>query len=323
MPVDAGGFAIYQRGVVILAVVLGSIVVLGTPKWAKPLQIGTLVAAHCAIGVWMIQRSPDPAIDVHVFQRDAFAALRAGVNPYAMTFPNIYQTGENYGPGLSVNGRLQFGFPYFPLSLLLSMPAQLFGGDERYAQLAAIELAAVLMAFARPRGLGAGRGRALPDDPSDLLRPRAVVDGTVSRARRLGGDLRGLPSAPPGPVALRRIRRAEAIPGVRAARGGAPGRMAHRSPEAGHVPREGGAAGRRRDAAVRGVGSSRVLDERRDAAVPSAVSPGRAQPAVVVGEPGPRAAAGADLVRRGVRRIGPGAVARCRARRPGSARRSA
>ena len=102
----------------------------------------------------MIQRSPNPGIDVHVFQRDAFAALRAGVNPYAMTFPDIYGNGANYGPGLSVNGRLQFGFPYFPLSLLLSMPGQLFGGDERYAQLAAIELAAVLMTFARPRGLG-------------------------------------------------------------------------------------------------------------------------------------------------------------------------
>jgi hypothetical protein len=154
MPVDAGSFVNYQRGVVVLALVLGSVVIWGTPKWAKPLQIGTLVAVHCAIGVWMIQRSHEPGIDVHVFQRDASTALRAGVNPYAITFPDIYQNGANYGPGLSVDGRLQFGFPYFPLSLLLSMPAQLFAGDERYAQLAAIELAAVLMAFARPRGLG-------------------------------------------------------------------------------------------------------------------------------------------------------------------------
>ena len=58
------------------------------------------------------------------------------------------------GPGLSVNGRLQFGFPYFPLSLLLAMPGQLLTGDHRYAQLVALELAAILMAFAQPKGFG-------------------------------------------------------------------------------------------------------------------------------------------------------------------------
>ena len=156
MPVDGPGFATFHRGVGMLAVVLGSVVVMGTPKWAKPLQIGALVAVHCAIGVWMIHRSPEPAIDVHVFQRYAISALRSGTNPYAITFPNIYQfqNGDYYGPGMSVGGRLQFGFPYFPLSLLVAMPGQLFGGDSRYAQLVAIELAAVLMAFARPRGFG-------------------------------------------------------------------------------------------------------------------------------------------------------------------------
>jgi hypothetical protein len=140
-------------GLGILAVVFGSLVVWGTPGWAKAPQIGTLLAAHCALGVWMIHRSPDPAIDVHLFHRYAIAALRSGVNPYTVTFPDIYHSG-GYGPGLSVDGRLQFGFPYLPLSLLLSMPGAIFGGDPRHAQLAAIELAAALMAFARPRGLG-------------------------------------------------------------------------------------------------------------------------------------------------------------------------
>src|SRR5207344_3205983 len=84
------------------------------------------------------------------------SALRSGSNPYAITFPNIYQfqNGDYYGPGLSVDGRLHFGFPYFPLSLLVAMPGQLFDEDSRYAQLVAIELAAVLMAFTRPRGFG-------------------------------------------------------------------------------------------------------------------------------------------------------------------------
>ena len=154
LQLDNGALATFHWGLGILAVVLGSIVVWGTAGWAKPLQIGTLLAAHCALGVWMIHRSPDPAIDVHLFHRYAIAALRSGANPYAVTLPDIYHNSAFYGAGVSVDGRLQFGFPYFPLSLLLSMPGQMFGRDPRYAQLAAIELAAVLMALARPRGLG-------------------------------------------------------------------------------------------------------------------------------------------------------------------------
>jgi len=91
---------------------------------------------------------------VHTFHRYAIYALRAGTDPYAITFPDIYRSGAYYGPGLSVEGRLQFGFPYFPLSLLLSLPGQVFFRDPRYAQLIAIELAALFMTFARPRGLG-------------------------------------------------------------------------------------------------------------------------------------------------------------------------
>ena len=43
-----------------------------------------------ALGAWIIHRSPDPPIDVHLFHRYAIAALRSGVDPYAITFPDIY-----------------------------------------------------------------------------------------------------------------------------------------------------------------------------------------------------------------------------------------
>jgi hypothetical protein len=148
-----GTLATFHWGLGILAVV--AVIVLGAPGPARPLQIAALLAAHCALGIWMIHRSPHPAIDVYVFQKSAIAALRSGTNPYAMTFQDIYRdTLATYGHGLSVDGRLQFGFPYFPSSLLLSMAGQVFGKDPRYAQLAAIELAAALMALARRRGLG-------------------------------------------------------------------------------------------------------------------------------------------------------------------------
>lgn len=154
LQLDQRGLAPFRWGLGALALVLGSVVIWRQAGWAKPLQIGALLATHCALGVWVIHQSPDPAIDVHVFHREAIAALRSGVNPYAITLPDIYRNGAFYAPGLSVDGRLQFGFPYFPLSLLVSMAGQVFGRDPRYAQLAAIELAALLMACARPRGLG-------------------------------------------------------------------------------------------------------------------------------------------------------------------------
>jgi hypothetical protein len=149
---DEGGLTPFHTGIVALAVV-GATVGWSSPRW-RPLQIGALVAAHAALGVWVIHRSPNPAIDVHLFHRYAINALRSGVDPYAITFPDIYQGTVYYGPGLSVDGRLQFGFPYFPFSLLLSMPGQVVFRDSRFAQLIAMEAAALLMTFARPRAFG-------------------------------------------------------------------------------------------------------------------------------------------------------------------------
>ena len=150
---EQGSMVPFYWALAALAAVGGS-VVWGMPRWARPLLIGALVTAHFAIGVWMIHYSPDPAIDVHMFNRYSIAALRSGVDPYAITFPDIYANAKYYGPGLSMDGRLQFGFPYFPLSLLAVLPGQLIGKDPRYAQLVAIELTAILMAFARFDGFG-------------------------------------------------------------------------------------------------------------------------------------------------------------------------
>ena len=153
LQLEPGGLAPFHWGLAILAAVGGSLM-WDSPRWARLLQIGVLVATHAALGIWVLQRSPDPTIDVHMFHRYAIAAFRQGVDPYAITFPDIYNNAANYGDGVLLNGRLQFGFPYFPLSLLLSMPAQLLTKDPRYSQLVAIELAALLMAFARRGGVG-------------------------------------------------------------------------------------------------------------------------------------------------------------------------
>jgi hypothetical protein len=106
------------------------------------------------LGRWILVASPDPAIDTYVFQREAGNALADGRNPYALRYPDIYGSSPYYGPGLSVDGVLQFGYPYLPLSLLLTAPAQLLLGDYRYAQLAAMVLAAGFIASASPGRIG-------------------------------------------------------------------------------------------------------------------------------------------------------------------------
>jgi len=94
--------------------------------------------------------APDPGVDVCLFQRNAADTLLRGENPYSITFKDPYRDSSGfYGAGISANGRLQFGYPYPPLSLLLIIPAHLLG-DFRYAHLAAMGVAAALIALCRP-----------------------------------------------------------------------------------------------------------------------------------------------------------------------------
>lgn len=143
-----GSFHDFFLGLAAAAVLCG-LALSERPPFEKALPY-LLVAAFCFVGAWMVRTSPAPFIDVYVFQKDASAELLAGRNPYAMTYPDIYGNSPFYGEGLSVNGRLQFGFPYFPLSLLLALPGQVWGGDYRYAQIAASALGALLLMLARP-----------------------------------------------------------------------------------------------------------------------------------------------------------------------------
>ena len=232
-----------------------------------------------------LHRSPNPPIDVHLFHRYAIAALRSGVDPYAITFPDIYQGRVYYGSGLSVDGRLQFGYPYFPFSLLLSMPGQILFKDVRFAQLIAIELSALLMTFARPQGLGlmaAALYLTTPrmffvleqswTEPFLVLGVSALVFAGC-RHSRLTPWLFG------AFVAMKQYL-VFALPAawllVEAPRD---------RPQAADVPDQGRDRRSGADAPVRPVESRRLLEECRHAAVPSAVPAGRAQRVVVVGIP--------------------------------------
>ena len=114
-----------------------------------------LLATHFLLGAWILHQSPNPHIDVFVFQQGGSAALLRGENPYRLTFPDIYGDKPFYGPGLSADGQVDFGFPYPPLSLFLALPGYLLAGDYRYAQLLALLAAGALLAAARPGRTGA------------------------------------------------------------------------------------------------------------------------------------------------------------------------
>ena len=120
-------------------------------RWWFP----ALLLVHFLLGVWVLRQSLAPPIDVFIFQQDSSAALLHGENPYGLTFPDIYGSKPYYGPGMVVAGRLNFGFPYPPLSLFLALPGYLLAGDYRFSQLLALTLTGVFLALLRPDRIGA------------------------------------------------------------------------------------------------------------------------------------------------------------------------
>jgi hypothetical protein len=104
-----------------------------------------ILALHLILGIMVIRGTPDPHIDVFNFQQGSAQALLEGRNPYTATFPNLYGPHTtNYPPGFLRDGRVDSGFVYPPLSLLLSLPGYLLG-DCRYSQLMALILTALLL----------------------------------------------------------------------------------------------------------------------------------------------------------------------------------
>lgn len=149
---DSRADILFFSGLALAAVLCGASLV--RVRWLGPALPLVLLLTHFLLGVWLIKSSPHPFIDVYIFQRDAIRAFLSGQNPYAITYPDIYGNSPFYGPGLSVGGRLTFGFPYPPLSLLLAFPGHLLGGDYRYSQLCALTLSGTFMTYARPGRVG-------------------------------------------------------------------------------------------------------------------------------------------------------------------------
>jgi hypothetical protein len=109
--------------------------------------VGAMLAVFWIVASVSVRLTPSPAIDVFMFQQTGAASLLDGKNPYEDRYPNLYEGHpEFYGPGVvDANKHLTVGLPYPPVSLLLTLPGQVLGGDSRYADLAAIAASAALM----------------------------------------------------------------------------------------------------------------------------------------------------------------------------------
>jgi hypothetical protein len=136
----------------VLGVVLAALLVVGI-AWPVPrltrFQVPLLLLLFFLLGAWVIRKA-EPVIDVYMFQQRASRALLHAKNPWALRFPNLYPDDRFYGPGLVVNGKLQFGYPYPPLPLLMVLPGWLAAKDVRWAHLVAMTIAGGLIAYARP-----------------------------------------------------------------------------------------------------------------------------------------------------------------------------
>lgn len=132
-------------------------VVLQLPSFKRVCIVGWF-AAFAGLGVWLIGGTPAPENDIYSWTHHALNALSHGENPYAVWMPNIFgegvtfPTGENmYGRSMSADNKwVQTGYPYPPMSLMLSGTGYLFG-DMRWANLACILGGAVALFGSRGR----------------------------------------------------------------------------------------------------------------------------------------------------------------------------
>jgi hypothetical protein len=146
------------RGTTVARGAIATIAVLGL---LQAFRLGTLrvplfavvLAAFCVVASIVVVRvEKTPLIDVFYFQQIGSARLLDGQSPYQPAYPNLYG-GDTpfYGPGvLDAGGELTIGLPYPPMSLLLTLPAYVLGGDVRYADVAAMAATALLMLLFRP-----------------------------------------------------------------------------------------------------------------------------------------------------------------------------
>jgi hypothetical protein len=141
------------------------------------LILAALILLHGSVA-FVIAKNWLPVIDTYTFQWDASNNLAHGIDPYGATQADLYGPGSKYyAPGMVVNGRVQVGFPYPPLSLLWVLPGY-FLGDVRYAYILAVMISALLLFRMCPNARSLGTAALLLLNPFTFFCGDEVLDRT-------------------------------------------------------------------------------------------------------------------------------------------------
>lgn len=117
----------------------------GFNLWIKKIIVGLTFFSIFTAGIWIIQGTPNPGIDVYLFQQNSSRALSKLQNPYETNIPNIYPDTSYYGDQVVKNGMLTLGNPYPPLSIYVSFIGYAIAGDVRYSDLLAILISGLIL----------------------------------------------------------------------------------------------------------------------------------------------------------------------------------
>jgi hypothetical protein len=198
-----------------LAVTLGTLfalAALATPARFRLALAACVILTGVVAWAWTIVATRNVYNDVIAFHAEASAAILQGKNPYAMTMPNVYGEGTAfYSPGMVVNGRVQYAYPYPPLSLLCTLGGYALG-DVRWGLLAAsIATAGMLVAIAAsareersslsPLPPGAGRTSVSSVEPgegargAELFKPSRNVPTSARSAQESSASTSAKPQS--------------------------------------------------------------------------------------------------------------------------------
>lgn len=149
---DKHFFWIFNAVLVVCAV--ASILSLRASPQRLKYFLGALLLLYCCDGVQLIRAVPKPKIDVLYWQELSTERFLRGINPYLGPMPNFYPNDKYYPPNWTKNNRINTGFQYPPVVLLLDAPSVLITGDPRYSLMLANMGTAFFIAMSNPTWLG-------------------------------------------------------------------------------------------------------------------------------------------------------------------------
>ncbi len=141
-------FIVHHRWAAVAAVASG--LVFARNRWVSNGAMVAIIVCYLGLGLWLLDASPQPAIDVFLWHQGAYRAVAEGLSPYGITIPNIYGHTQWYAPGSADMSTVKVGYVYPPLTLALGALGYVFKSDHRYANLLLMAATGAIIAWMRP-----------------------------------------------------------------------------------------------------------------------------------------------------------------------------